>query len=54
VATPGLYLLKTQAENACQKSGAKGTLEVAIYVGGEEKASNSTSAAYGIASVGYP
>jgi hypothetical protein len=34
--------------------GAKGTLEVAIYVGGEEKASNSTSAAYGIASVGYP
>jgi len=40
--------------NSCQKSGAQGTLEVAIYVGGEKKASNETSAEYGIASVDYP
>lgn len=40
--------------NSCQKSGADGTLEVAIYVGGERKASNETSAEYGIADVNYP
>jgi hypothetical protein len=42
------------SENQCQKSGSKGTLKVVLYVGGDLKAENSTSAAYGIASVGYP
>jgi hypothetical protein len=41
--------------NSCQKTGAQGTLAVAIYVDGEKKASNKTSAQYGIASsVDYP
>ena len=39
--------------NSCQKTGAQGTLAVAIYVDGERKASNKTSAQYGIASVDY-
>ena len=42
------------SENQCQKSGAKGTLTVSIVVGGDEQDTNTTSAAYGIASVGYP
>jgi len=40
--------------NSCQKKGTEGTLEVAIYVGGEKKASNETSAQYGLADVQYP
>jgi len=40
--------------NSCQKSGAQGTLRVAIYVGGDQKASNETSAQYGIADANYP
>jgi hypothetical protein len=39
--------------NSCQKTGAQGTLAVAIYVDGEKKARNKTSAQYGIASVDY-
>jgi hypothetical protein len=42
------------SENSCQKSGTEGTLKVAIVVGGEVQDTNSTSAAYGAVSVGYP
>lgn|SRR5215216_3126937 len=42
------------SENSCQKSGAKGVLTVTIVDGGDVQDQNSTSAAYGIASVGYP
>jgi hypothetical protein len=42
------------SENSCQKMGTQGTLKVSIVVGGDVKDTNSTSAQYGIASVGYP
>jgi hypothetical protein len=42
------------SENSCQKSGTEGVLKVAIVVGGDVQDTNSTSAEYGIASVGYP
>ena len=42
------------SENSCQKSGTEGVLTVTIVVGGDVQDQNSTKAAYGIASVGYP